>query len=82
MSTRTTVTVAVPVTFEITVELPGEVPASAFAATIAAHAAEHFAHVSQAQIHAFNEVNRVHPQGPGLITAASSHVDAVRNAAA
>ena len=82
MSNRTTVTVAVPVTFEITVELPGDVPAAALAAAIASRAAEHFAHVGQAQIHAFNEVNRVHPQGPGVITAASSRLDADRKAAA
>ncbi|AWB07688.1 hypothetical protein A6A40_22145 (plasmid) [Azospirillum humicireducens] len=82
MSNPTTVTVAVPVTFEITVELPGDVPAPAVAAAIAARAAEHFAHVGQAQIHAFNEVNRIHRLGPGLITAASSRPDAAHKAAA
>ncbi|PWC36065.1 hypothetical protein [Azospirillum sp. TSO35-2] len=84
MSAVKTVTVTVPVTFEISVELPATAgtQAAALAEAVAVRAAEHFAHVGQAQIRAFNEVNRVHPQGPGVITAVDSHPDSLCKAAA
>ena len=84
MSAANIVTVTVPVTFQISVEVPASsgVKQRMMAEAIAAYAAEHFAHVSQAQIHAFNEVNRIHPHGTGVITAVASGVDGAQKAAA
>ncbi|PWC41449.1 hypothetical protein [Azospirillum sp. TSO22-1] len=84
MSASNIVTVTVPVAFQISVEVPANSGANqrVLAEALAAYAAEHFAHVSQAQIHAFNEVNRIHPHGTGVITAVSSGVDAAQKTAA
>lgn len=75
-----TFTVAVPVTLHVTVSLPAGVATDA--ETVAAFAAEHFAHVSHAEISAFNEVNRVHPQAAGSVIAVASTVCLPRKAAA
>jgi len=71
------ITVTVPATFRISVAVPGSNRADqrVIAEAIAACAAEHFAHVSEAQIRAFNEVNRIHPHGVGMITAVISSPD-------
>ncbi|HYG88510.1 MAG TPA: hypothetical protein VD978_19885 [Azospirillum sp.] len=70
--------VDVPVTLHIAVSFPEGQPidAQGAAAAIAAHAAEHFAHVSQVRIAAFNEVNRIHPYGAGIIETVTSTVHA------
>ncbi|WP_448192309.1 hypothetical protein [Azospirillum sp. sgz301742] len=75
-----TVTVAVPVTLHVTVSLPAGSPGNAEA--VALCAAEHFAHVSHAQISAFNEVNRIHPQAAGTVDAVVCTVALPRKAAA
>ncbi|WP_029009489.1 hypothetical protein [Azospirillum halopraeferens] len=80
MSASTIITVTVPVAFRISVEVPANGPATA--ETIAASAAEHFAHVSRAQVRAFNEVNRIHAPGAGVVTAVTSGLDAARQSAA
>ncbi|MBP2303411.1 hypothetical protein [Azospirillum picis] len=82
MSNRTTVTVTVPVTIEISVELPAGPQAAIVADALATQAAEHFAHVSQAQIRAFNEVNRIHRAGAGTVIAAHSSLAGIGKAAA
>ena len=71
--------VDVPVTLSISVSFPEGQPADAQGATvaIAALAAEHFAHVSHARIAAFNEVNRIHPHGSGVIETVTSTVHTV-----
>jgi len=79
-----TVTIAVPVTLHVTVAFPNSTPLNpqAAAEAVAACAAEHFAHVSHAEISAFNEVNRVHPQAVGTVEAVSSSVERPRKVAA
>lgn len=79
-----TVTVAIPVTLHVTVSFPNGAPTNAQAAAeaVAVCAAEHFAHVSHAQISAFNEVNRIHPQAAGAVEAVASAVALPRKAAA
>ncbi|MGQ9372200.1 hypothetical protein [Azospirillum sp. ST 5-10] len=76
------VTVSVPVTFQIRVAVPAGRNARALAEAVAAHAAERFAHVSQAQIHAFNEVNRIHPAKAGEVAEVATDVGSARLAAA
>ncbi|WP_448204279.1 hypothetical protein [Azospirillum sp. sgz302134] len=81
--TGKTVTVAVPVTLYVTVALPDGAPASQLTAeAVALNAAEHFAHVSHAEISAFNEVNRVHPLAAGTVQAVVAAVAPPRRAAA
>ncbi|HYG90505.1 MAG TPA: hypothetical protein VD978_30080 [Azospirillum sp.] len=75
-----TVTVAVPVILHVTVRVPSG--AAVDAEAIATCAAEHFAHVSHAEIAAFNEVNRIHPEAPGAVDAVSATVERPRKAAA
>ena len=75
-----TVTVAVPVTLHVTVSVPAG--AAVDAETVAVCAAEHFAHVSHAEIAAFNEVNRVHPQAAGIVESVTAAVAQPRKAAA
>lgn len=62
--------IEVPVTLRIEVSVPDAATAAAFATM----AAEHFAHVSHAEIAAFNEANRVHPNGTGTVQSVTSTV--------
>jgi hypothetical protein len=72
VSTVRTVTVEVPVTLTIGVELSaddGTAPRD-----VALKAAEHFAHVSEAHIHAFNEVARVQDGVRAVVTAVTTTI--------
>ncbi|MCG5241841.1 hypothetical protein [Azospirillum doebereinerae] len=74
--------IEIPVTLRVVIADPVDgTPSGAEAAAIAALAAEHFTHVSHAQIAAFNEVNRVHPQGKGVVEAVTSVVHTADRAA-
>lgn len=85
VSTRT-VTVAVPVTLHITVAVAvpegAGISCETAAELVAASAAGHLAHVGHADIAAYNEVNRVHPQAAGTVESVSVSVGEPQRAAA
>lgn len=64
-----TVVVEVPVTLRIAVAFPDGAPADArqVARELAGEAARRLTHVSEPQLRAFNEVNRLHPHGEGVV---------------
>lgn len=64
-----TVVVEVPVTLRIAVAFPGGAPADPRQAAreLAAEATRRLTHVGEAQLRAFNEVNRLHPHGEGIL---------------
>jgi hypothetical protein len=72
-----TIVVEVPETLAISVAVPegaGEEGRQA-ARALAQHAARMFSHVSHATIDAFNETNRLHPEGSGLVTAVEARLN-------
>lgn len=72
------VVVEVPVTLRVEVIFPEGPPRDSLQSAhfLAVCAAKSLTHVSAAQIHAFNEVNRLHPFGTGEVLAVDSIVHA------
>jgi hypothetical protein len=71
MPNQNIIVVEVPLTLSVSVLVPegaGDAAREA-ARALAQHAAHTFSHVSHASIRAFNETNRLHPQGAGMVTA-------------
>ncbi|MCR6629861.1 MAG: hypothetical protein NVV74_07290 [Magnetospirillum sp.] len=68
-SANQTVVVEVPVTLRIAVAFPDGAPADArqAATELASEAARRLTHVSAPRLRAFNEVNRLHPHGEGVL---------------
>lgn len=69
LSALPTVVVEVPVTLRVAVAFPDGAPADACQAArdLADEAARRLTHVSEPQLRAFNEVNRLHPHGEGVV---------------
>jgi hypothetical protein len=70
LSANQTVVVEVPVTLRIAVAFPAGAPADVRQAAreLAGEAVRRLTHVSEPQLRAFNEVNRLHPHGEGVLT--------------
>lgn len=79
-SSADTVVVEVPVTLRIAVAFPEGTPSDPRQAArqLAAEAAKSLTHVSQPQLRAFNEVNRLHPHGTGVLQSVESQLPGAR----